>query len=446
MSVHVSARAWQRMDECSSDGERLVLLALADYANSEGIAWPKSATLAEKCATSVRTVERHLAALRERGMIVRVARGGRGRGTTYEVLPLTLLDGPEKVRQHDGGDSGEKVRQQSGGESQPKVRQPVGGDSVDRAGQLADVESPPGGADFTTGSDAESPPDSAESPPELWRGSIEPGTVSEPEGQSSSSDSEKPVAASVAVSGSDGRDEQATGVGLDSPQPQPEEEGMGTDADRELAMAEMTAYANRKAQQIQDQDPEHGRRAAARFLAGCEMLIEDGVGSWRDPHRGGFVPWPKRPPIFREAVLHHLAEPGYNLKSSLAYTLKYALDPARDAEETVAKEAAAKAEREGAPIDDRVQQLAAGAGRSLPRDESPIERRTRVAQAWCAENSAAMESIEEEAREALIREHGSESQLAAAQRRSPKLVEGIARALTLGIIEARMRAGGTNGG
>ena len=54
-----------------SDGARLVLIALADYADADGRhAFPAKRRLAERLGVTERTIQRHLAALRESGHIV----------------------------------------------------------------------------------------------------------------------------------------------------------------------------------------------------------------------------------------------------------------------------------------------------------------------------------------------------------------------------------------
>ena len=49
--------------------ERFTLLALADRADEEGVCWPSVPTLARKCATGERTIQRHLATLQSLGVI-----------------------------------------------------------------------------------------------------------------------------------------------------------------------------------------------------------------------------------------------------------------------------------------------------------------------------------------------------------------------------------------
>ena len=59
--------------------------ALSDYANNKtGLAWPKMGTLARTLGRSVRTVQRHLHLLKERGLIEFVERRrNRGRFSSY---------------------------------------------------------------------------------------------------------------------------------------------------------------------------------------------------------------------------------------------------------------------------------------------------------------------------------------------------------------------------
>ncbi len=68
-----------------------VYAALSDYANNKtGLCWPKMSTLADTLGISVRSVQRHLAALRELGLIefVQRRRSARGRFSswTYRLL------------------------------------------------------------------------------------------------------------------------------------------------------------------------------------------------------------------------------------------------------------------------------------------------------------------------------------------------------------------------
>jgi DNA-binding transcriptional ArsR family regulator len=73
--------------------------ALTDYANNKtGLCWPKMETLARLLGRSVRTVQRHLHLLRERGLIEFVERRrlrGRYSSYLYRVLHIMRTTGHE---------------------------------------------------------------------------------------------------------------------------------------------------------------------------------------------------------------------------------------------------------------------------------------------------------------------------------------------------------------
>lgn len=70
--------------------QRLMMLALADSANDQGVTWPAVATLAEKCSVVPRTAQRTLANLEADGWI-ETRSGGTNRTNVYQ-LRLDRLD------------------------------------------------------------------------------------------------------------------------------------------------------------------------------------------------------------------------------------------------------------------------------------------------------------------------------------------------------------------
>ena len=84
MSVRISSRVW----ECSNlpGAKKLLLLALADHANDDGIAWPGAVKLAAKINQSERHTRRLLQELESSGHIACKQGGGRGHQTLYGVL------------------------------------------------------------------------------------------------------------------------------------------------------------------------------------------------------------------------------------------------------------------------------------------------------------------------------------------------------------------------
>lgn len=67
------------------DSEKIVLLALADCANDEGLCWPSMASLAKKCSKSERTVQGCIKALADKGHLTR--NEVIGRGCRYVIHP-----------------------------------------------------------------------------------------------------------------------------------------------------------------------------------------------------------------------------------------------------------------------------------------------------------------------------------------------------------------------
>jgi DNA-binding FadR family transcriptional regulator len=65
--------------------EKLVLLALADCANDEGLCWPSIATLKTKSGASERTVQRAIKHLEDMGVLTR--RQVPGKGCKYRIDP-----------------------------------------------------------------------------------------------------------------------------------------------------------------------------------------------------------------------------------------------------------------------------------------------------------------------------------------------------------------------
>jgi DNA-binding transcriptional ArsR family regulator len=72
--------------------------ALSDYANNKsGLCWPKMSTLAKTLGRSIRTVQRHLHLLKDRGLIEFVERrrntGGRFSSYLYRVIHISATTG-----------------------------------------------------------------------------------------------------------------------------------------------------------------------------------------------------------------------------------------------------------------------------------------------------------------------------------------------------------------
>ena len=76
MSIMQMVLAWKVRDVSGTD--KLVLLALADWANDEGLCWPSLDTLAEKSSLNRRTVMNAIGRLENAGLIRREILTGKG--------------------------------------------------------------------------------------------------------------------------------------------------------------------------------------------------------------------------------------------------------------------------------------------------------------------------------------------------------------------------------
>lgn len=95
MSVKVMSRVW---DHSTQDGSSLlVLLALADHADEDGVCWPGIERVAAKARVSERQAQRVIKALEEKGeVLTQFQRGHRGgRGYTNRYLIATGMSAHE---------------------------------------------------------------------------------------------------------------------------------------------------------------------------------------------------------------------------------------------------------------------------------------------------------------------------------------------------------------
>ena len=88
MSIPASKAVWDCSKQQKS-GALVVLLAIANYANHDGIAWPAVSTLARKTRMSKRNVQRWLKALQGDGELKIFRNKGKHGSNLYKVcLPL----------------------------------------------------------------------------------------------------------------------------------------------------------------------------------------------------------------------------------------------------------------------------------------------------------------------------------------------------------------------
>lgn len=86
MSIKLMTAVWEREDLTST--HKLVLLALADWANDEGLCWPSINRLAVKTSMAGRSVQRLIRQLEEMGFIRREEEIGKG-NRYWIKIPLT---------------------------------------------------------------------------------------------------------------------------------------------------------------------------------------------------------------------------------------------------------------------------------------------------------------------------------------------------------------------
>jgi hypothetical protein len=88
VSIRLMTEAWK--NEQVSGNKLLLLLALCDYANDDGLCYPTVQTLAKKVRVQVRSVQKMLSELRELGLMDRYKSGGGKYPNIYRVTPTPV--------------------------------------------------------------------------------------------------------------------------------------------------------------------------------------------------------------------------------------------------------------------------------------------------------------------------------------------------------------------
>jgi biotin operon repressor len=102
MSIELTRAVWKHSRQKS--GALLVLLALADYTNNNGIAWPAVSTLARKVRMSKRNVQRCVRALQQAGELEVRRNQGRNGSNVYRIcVPTVEPDKRDANVTHDAG-------------------------------------------------------------------------------------------------------------------------------------------------------------------------------------------------------------------------------------------------------------------------------------------------------------------------------------------------------
>lgn len=86
MSVRWITWAWEQ--ECSSAGQKLTLIALADHAGEDGACWPSTGRIAIKTGQGASTVRRHVDLLAEAGLLTCEVRHREDGSQTSSIIRL----------------------------------------------------------------------------------------------------------------------------------------------------------------------------------------------------------------------------------------------------------------------------------------------------------------------------------------------------------------------
>lgn len=93
MSIRVTSRVWD--DQTITDqSELLVLLAIADFCNDDGEAWPSVNRIAQKARICERTARYKIRLLQEKGRLIVDTGGGRGTNRYHVILPTPANPAP----------------------------------------------------------------------------------------------------------------------------------------------------------------------------------------------------------------------------------------------------------------------------------------------------------------------------------------------------------------
>lgn len=88
--MSMEAIQWAKQQRPSTATQRAVLMALADYANKDGLGWPSQKTLAADMLLTDRTIRTALAGLEAAGLIVRISKRNPDGTRGVDRIQLTL--------------------------------------------------------------------------------------------------------------------------------------------------------------------------------------------------------------------------------------------------------------------------------------------------------------------------------------------------------------------
>lgn len=118
MSIEWMSSVWKD-PRIESQGDLLVALAIADFTNEKGLAWPSVDTIARKSRFSDRSVQRAIRSLEGKGVLKVHPQNSKLETNTYQLLPVTPLtpvnDGGDKLTPPGGDKYGSPLSPQPSG-------------------------------------------------------------------------------------------------------------------------------------------------------------------------------------------------------------------------------------------------------------------------------------------------------------------------------------------
>jgi hypothetical protein len=88
MSIKIMTAVWQHSQ--AKSGDLLVALAIADFSNEQGLAFPAIPTLAKKARLSTRQTKRSLTRLQQLGELTVLKKQGPHGVNQYKLLLVTI--------------------------------------------------------------------------------------------------------------------------------------------------------------------------------------------------------------------------------------------------------------------------------------------------------------------------------------------------------------------
>jgi len=295
VSVAVMSTVWARSQHRGS--ELLLLLAIADFADDDGRAFPSIESLAHKVRLSPRMVRRLIRRLEASGELVVERASGRGRSSVYQIRvgngdirdTFSAQNADTHVTVSRGKGDTEFSESHVTVSRNSDIGVTFSGEKGDKSGLEKVTRVSPRTVIRTV---RDIYPTQMPPPPSRERARVEEGHHPGPDAAG---------LRQQAAGESESRDEQ--------------------EPDRLALIREMQAAVEERARKLR------GERRQARFIARAKAIIGgDDYTVWRDGH-GRAAPWPDRPRLLRLALARTEGEDDPDLRAALRYVVLQQLDP-----------------------------------------------------------------------------------------------------------------------